>query len=304
MQRKSKENDKKKKLSLSYWSKTKVTCPCCRKDFAREELLSGGGRLIAGGLTEELQRLYEPSAKYGQVYPVIYAVGACPMCHAAFFWSDFAEITDKPSVDALRYDEDARKKSVEAVFPYYDVSRERTLLDGAAMYYLALLSYEKVDICYAPTVKKGIICLRLAWLCQELEKVVPGHNYDWMAKVFYQKAGFFYEQTIINESNGSESITVVNNFGPDVDKNYGYDGVIYLASLLEYKYGQRDDIPGRLKKLDANKRSIARIFGLGKSSKAKPGPLLEHSRNLYDNLTAELSEANTIDFEDEEEVQE
>ena len=48
------------------------------------------------------------------------------------------------------------------------------------------------------------------------------------------------------------------------------------------------------------RRAIARIFGLGKSSKNKPGPLLEHSRSLYDNLTAELKEANMIDFDDDE----
>ena len=89
-------------------------------------------------------------------------------------------------------------------------------------------------------------------------------------------------------------------FGPDIDKNYGYDGVIYLSGLLEYKYGQRDDIPARLKKLDENKRAIARIFGLGKSTKEKPGPLLEHSRNLYDNLTKELKEASEIDFIDDD----
>ena len=34
----------------------------------------------------------------------------------------------------------------------------------------------------------------------------------------------------------------------------------------------------------------------GKSSKAKPGPLLEHSRALYDNLTAVLKDAQNIDF--------
>ena len=41
----------------------------------------------------------------------------------------------------------------------------------------------------------------------------------------------------------------------------------------------------RLKKLSESKTAIARIFGLGKSSKSKPGPLLEHARNLYDNLS-------------------
>ena len=73
--------------------------------------------------------------------------------------------------------------------------------------------------------------------------------------------------------------------GPDMDKNYGWDGVIYLCGLLEYKYGQQEDIQLRLKKLNESKTAIARIFGLGKSSKNKPGPLLEHARNLYDNLS-------------------
>ena len=82
-----------------------------------------------------------------------------------------------------------------------------------------------------------------------------------------------------------EKSSTLNNMGPDIDKNYGWDGVIYLCGLLEYKYGQQDDIQLRLKKLSESKTAIARIFGLGKSSKSKPGPLLEHARNLYDNLS-------------------
>ena len=69
--------------------------------------------------------------------------------------------------------------------------------------------------------------------------------------------------------------------------------------MLEYKYGQTSDISARLKKLESCKHSIARIFGLGKSSKAKPGPLLEHSRALYDNLSTVLKDAQSINFEDE-----
>ena len=68
------------------------------------------------------------------------------------------------------------------------------------------------------------------------------------------------------------------------------NGVVYLSGLLEYKYGQTDDIQLRLKKLSESKTAIARIFGLGKSSKNKPGPLLEHARELYDNLTKELKD--------------
>lgn len=294
------EADPNKKLKISYWSKTKCTCPCCRRDFEKEEMLTGGGRMNAGELTDELHRIYLPSEKYGPVYPLIYAVGACPRCHAAFFWKDFEIIKDSESIDALRLDENSRKQKVETIFPHYDLSRDRTLLDGAAMYYLALLSYEKVDLSYAPTFKRAMLSLRLAWLCNDLNKAAPGFNFDYPAQVFYRKANFFYEQTLLNETGRIETIASVSNFGPDIDKNYGYDGVIYLTGLLEYKYGQKEDMLLRYKKLDSNKRAIARIFGLGKSSKEKPGPLLENARNLYDSLTAELKDANTIDLGDDE----
>ena len=288
-----------KKPKISYWSKNRCHCPVCQNNFEREEMLSGSGRMIAGELTDELHRVFEPSAKYGQIYPVIYSIGACPKCHTALFWSDFEEIQDNNSLNALLADSKNRKEIVNNMFPYYELTRERNLLDGAAMYYLALLSYEKVDLSYAPTMKSAIISLRLAWICRDLQKIVPEHNYDYAAEVFYRKAQFFYEQTLINETQRIETIAKITNFGPDIDKNYGYDGVIYLNSLLEYKYGQKEDMQMRYKKLDANKRSIARIFGLGKSSKSKPGPLLEKSRDLYDKLTATLNEANVISVDDE-----
>lgn len=288
-----------KKPKVSYWSKNRCHCPVCQNNFEREEMLSGSGRMIAGELTDELHRVFEPSAKYGQIYPVIYSIGACPKCHTALFWSDFEEIQDNNSLNALLADSKNRKEIVNNMFPYYELTRERNLLDGAAMYYLALLSYEKVDLSYAPTMKRAIISLRLAWICRDLQKIVPEHNYDYAAEVFYRKAQFFYEQTLINETQRIETIAKITNFGPDIDKNYGYDGVIYLNSLLEYKYGQKEDMQMRYKKLDANKRSIARIFGLGKSSKSKPGPLLEKSRDLYDKLTATLNEANVISVDDE-----
>lgn len=288
-----------KKPKISYWSKNRCHCPVCQNNFEREEMLSGSGRMIAGELTDELHRVFEPSAKYGQIYPVIYSIGACPKCHTALFWSDFEEIQDNNSLNALLADSKNRKEIVNNMFPYYELTRERNLLDGAAMYYLALLSYEKVDLSYAPTIKRAIISLRLAWICRDLQKIVPEHNYDYAAEVFYRKAQFFYEQTLINETQRIETIAKITNFGPDIDKNYGYDGVIYLNSLLEYKYGQKEDMQMRYKKLDANKRSIARIFGLGKSSKSKPGPLLEKSRDLYDKLTATLNEANVISVDDE-----
>ena len=110
---------------------------------------------------------------------------------------------------------------------------------------------------------------------------------------------FFYQQTLINETGRIESIESVSHFGPDTDKNYGYDGIIYLSGLLEYKYGQRENLQLRLKKLEDSKKAIARIFGLGKSSKAKPGPLLEVARDLYDKIAAELGSNNIFGDDDE-----
>ena len=287
-----------KKQKISYWAKEELECPVCNRKFKQELMFQGGGRTIAGNLTDELHRNYEPSKKYGRVYPLIYEVGCCPNCHAAFFWRDFKDIRDKASFDRIMDNEDKRVKAVDNIFPHYDLHCERTLYDGVAMYYYALMTYEDVDIAYAPTFKRGLISLRLAWLCKEMDIASPGHNFGYISQVFYRKALFFYQQTLINETGRIESIESVSNFGPDTDKNYGYDGVIFLCGLLEYKYGQREDQELRLKKLDESKKAIARIFGLGKSSKAKPGPLLETARELYDNITNELSSNNI--FSDDE----
>ena len=189
-----------------------------------------------------------------------------------------------------------RIETVKNIFPHYDFKRDRTLLEGCAGYYLALLCYEKMPAQYSPTIKKAQICLRLAWMCDDMNKLYPDKNYDFIRDTFYKKALFLYQEALNLEMEHKENITNISSFGPDLDKNYGYDGVIYLSCLLEYKYGQQKDINARLKKLETCKHSIARIFGLGKSSKAKPGPLLEHSRALYDNLTAVLKDAQNIDF--------
>ncbi|HPY53841.1 MAG TPA: DUF2225 domain-containing protein, partial [Treponemataceae bacterium] len=170
------------------------------------------------------------------------------------------------------------------------------LLDGAAAYYLALLTYEKLPASISPTIKKAQISLRLAWVCTDLHTELPNRNYDYISQLFYRKALFFYQESLLYEMNKTEEITGIKSFGPDIDKNYGYDGVIYLSGLLELKYGQTEDPILRLKKIDEYKRAIARVFGLGKSSKEKPGPLLELSRELYDTFSAILKDASNVDF--------
>lgn len=281
----SKKGTPEKKASISYWSKDKVQCPVCKKAFEREIMRSGNGRMIAGGLTEELHRIYEPSAKFGRIYPLIYEIGVCPNCYTSLLWNDFTEKMDPDDADKLFEHSEKRKNACEAIFPYFNLKHERTLFDGTAMYYLALMTYDDMGAYTLPTMKKAILTLRLAWLTDEINQHCSGHNYNLISKMFYSKALFFYQQAVINETERVEKSSTLNNMGPDIDKNYGWDGVIYLCGLLEYKYGQQDDIQLRLKKLSESKTAIARIFGLGKSSKNKPGPLLEHARNLYDNLS-------------------
>ena len=104
-----KQADDGKKPVISFYTKDKMLCPVCRKPFAREEMLSGGGRMIAGNLTDELHRIFEPSAKYGTVYPLIYAVGACPVCHTALLWNDFKTLSEHDA-DAIMDDQDERHR--------------------------------------------------------------------------------------------------------------------------------------------------------------------------------------------------
>ena len=279
-----------KKPVISYWAKEKCQCPVCKKEFDHEVMMSGQGRMIAGILTEELHRNFEPSAKYGRVYPLIYEIGACPNCYTAMFWNDFKELKNRDDQEKIFNHIEKRKAAVEEIFPYFNLKHERTLFDGVAMYYLALLTYNDMNPDMIPTLKQGILSLRLAWLCEELNLRCAEHNYDYISQVFYRKALFFYQQAVYNETARVEKSSTLANMGPDMDKNYGWDGVIYLCGLLEYKYGQKDDIQLRLKKLSESKTAIARIFGLGKSSKNKPGPLLEHARDLYDNLSKEVAD--------------
>ena len=279
-----------KKPAVSYWSKDACACPVCKTSFRREVMLSGNGRMIAGTLSDDLHRTFEPSSKFGKVYPLIYEIGACPKCFTALVWSDFKDLKKKDVIDTLFDKKEERKAKVDVVFPHFNLTKERTLYDGAAMYYLALLTYADVNKELIPTMKSAVLVLRLAWLCHDLEEACPGHNFEYLSQVFYRKAMFFYNQAIIYETDTTERSSALNNFGPDIDKNYGWDGVIYIRGFLEYKYGQTDNVQQRMKMLSEAKTSIARIFGLGKSSKDKPGPLLEKARALYEQMSKELNE--------------
>ncbi|MDR1302670.1 MAG: DUF2225 domain-containing protein [Treponema sp.] len=276
---------------VSYISKDELICPVCETVFHREELLSGSGRLIAGNITDELHRLYEPSARYGEVYPLVYQATVCPQCWFASMDKDFFLLPDAVK-DRVMEDQQKRIAQTSLIFPDVDFHENRGLCSGAASLYLVTYCYDYFSKEVSPTLKQGIASLRTAWLCEELHVKKPGEHYDWLAVLFKKKAQFFYVEAVNREQNGTEPISGIKNFGPDTDKNYAYEGVLYLSALLNVKYGPRQDTAARVAYLGEAKRIIARIFGLGKSSKAKPGPLLEHARTIYNDINKELHETD------------
>ena len=284
---------KERELKISFQSKEESTCPVCETVFNREELLSGSGRLIAGKLTDELHRLYEPSVKYGDVYPLIYQPTVCPVCWFAAMDKDFDNFPEKNKPKA---EDDLEKRITDAklIFPNTDFARPRDLFLGAASYYLVVRSYEYFPKEFSPTIKQGIASLRAGWLLEEIDKKYPNQHFNWLALLFKKKANYFYNEAIRREQRGKETLSAVKNFGPDTDKNYSYEGALYLTALLKYKYSFLDNPELRTSALQEAKRIIAKIFGVGKSSKAKPGPLLEHAKNLYEIMSKELNEVDIV----------
>jgi len=278
---------------ISFQSKEEYMCPLCETVFHREELHSGSGRLIAGVLTDELHRLYEPSIRYGEVYPLIYQATVCPECWFASMEKDFFDV---PGAVKQKIMNDRENRAAEAmlVFPELSFKKPRDLVSGTASLYLVIRCYDYYPKEFSPTIKQGIASLRAGWLLDEMNNKLPGQHYDWMAQLFKKKASYFYNEAVRREQSGKETLSALKIFGPDTDKNYGYEGALYLSALLRFKYGFHDHPQIRAKILDEAKRTIARIFGVGKSSKGKPGPLLEHVRNLYDNITKELNETDVL----------
>lgn len=274
---------------ITFRAKQMLKCPCCGKDFSREELLSGGGRMNAGELTEELHRIFLPTERYGVIYPLIYQVTVCPQCYFAAFGKDF-ESPPADRIPLLKEDIGTRKARIRDLVPGADFDEDRGLEEGLGSYLLAMLSYEHFSPDRKPTFRQSLCALRAAWLAKDLEKEKPGENWEYLSRIFYRKAAFLYAQTVEKDQAGMENSSDLKQLGPDVDQNYGFDGVLYLAGFLEYAYGQRNVPEVRADQLKRARSIISRIVGMGKSSKSKPGVLLDRSRDLHKLIKKELEE--------------
>jgi uncharacterized protein (DUF2225 family) len=272
---------------VTFFEKKQSSCPVCRSKFFREDLLSGGGRLIAGELSPDLRRVYEPSKKFGTIHPLIYPVTVCPSCYFSALHQDFTALSEsgirKAEVNAAE-----RRDSIALIFPQLDFTAPRTLREGIASYFFASMCYPFLERRSNPTFKAGLASLRAAWLLNDLHGEEHGEGWDQLARMFYRKALFYYQLALERESAGQEPFDANLAFGPDLDKNYGYYGVIYLAAYLEFKYGSTSDAARRVASLQYARRMMAKIFGAGKSSKNKPSAILDSAREVYEAMGAEM----------------
>ena len=280
------------KKRISFRQKNATVCPVCSSEFYREELFSGGGRLIAGKLTDELRRIYEDNKKYGKIYPLAYQLTVCPNCYYTSYPKDFNTL-EPEEVEKLRELIPARKNAIEKFFGGLDFFQDRDLELGTASYMLSVDCYSIRNKKVAPTFKNAVSSIRAAWLFGDLATMYPEKQFKKISLFFYKKAYQYYMRVLDLIQTGKEPSDAAGNMGPDTDKNWGYDGILYISAILTVKVGAWEkDIQKRIDNFEMSKRYLSRLFGMGRSSKSKPSEILDKTRDLYDKINELLEEWN------------
>jgi uncharacterized protein (DUF2225 family) len=271
------------KPGITFFSSETIECPVCGKHFRVEKMRHGRGRLISKEITDEMRRVYEPTQAYGEVIPIHYAITVCPECFYSAFPNDFNSLKAN-DIDVLNRHRKERKDSIYSIFPDLDFLKPRGAKEAVASYYLAMLSYEYLGPEKAPSIKQAISALRSAWLYSDLHSKFPNDNFDYLSSIFYKKASYLYNAALRQEFAGKERVSETPGLGPDMDKNYGFDGVLYLAALLLFRYGTSENEQERIEDLRSAKATVARIVGMGRKMKSKPSIILQYARDLYDEI--------------------
>ncbi len=277
---------------VSFFVKEETICPVCGASHHKEEMLTGGGRLIAGKLTSELRRLYQESKKYGLVYPLAYAIQVCPKCYYAANHRDFLKLGPEEAT-VLKNTADHRIKLLDTLFNGVNFSEHRNLIHGAASMILAVDCYHLRELNIAPTAKKAVCSLRAAWLLDDLFQFAPQRPYDKVRDFYYMEAVRYYQSTLEHMQSGKEPVEAeLGSMGPDLDKPWGYDGIIYLNAYLTKKYVKMmtDSNEEARTMLERAKRHLSKLYGTGKSSKMKPSAIVDMAKDLYDDINGLLNE--------------
>ncbi|TGK21939.1 DUF2225 domain-containing protein [Leptospira fluminis] len=277
---------------ISFRNKEDTVCPVCSEVHQRESMFQGGGRLIAGRLTQELRRLYEKNKKFGRVNPNDYILSVCPRCLYTAFPKDWS-ILDAEENGKLRESVDNRRKNMELILGPLDFYQDRNLVLGSASYLLAIECYQVRKGTVAPTPKKAVCAIRGAWYFDDLHTEFPEIGFDKIRDLLYQKSAGWYTDTMEIMQSGSEPVDAASYLlGPDTDKNWGFDGVIYLSAYLTMKFKDElaSDPQSKLNLLVRAKRTLSRLYGSGKASKSKPSVIIDMAKELYDSYNKIIDE--------------
>ncbi|GMT50114.1 MAG: membrane protein [bacterium] len=281
--------DKQHASSFTFFPKNPTECPLCQTEFYHEELRSGGGRLIAGKLTEDLRRLYEDNKKFGVIIPMIYAVTVCPECYYAVLDEDFNSIGK--SREKLLENQTARTSLVQQLCPGIDYRQVRNIEHGLLGYILAVDCYKLMDKRQSPTLKRGICSLRISWLASDMARHYKEPVFSTMKQIFYRKAAKYYGLALGYSQTGAEPFDGTRHIGPDTDKNWGYDGFLYLAGLLNYKLAESDkNLERKGKTYIKIRRIMGKLYGRGQASKDKPTIILSNAKDIYDDLRKSIKQ--------------
>jgi uncharacterized protein (DUF2225 family) len=275
---------------LTFLVKSETVCRLCDTKFYKESLLSGGGRLNADIVSDTLQRIYKTTPKFGRIHPLIYSIVVCPNCFFSSLPGDF----ENPPEDQIEKLIDQKSNRIDfankLIGEPVDFTKFRTLKSGAAGYALAALCYDFFTRKSIPVIKQAICSIRTAYLFEDINKQEPSENYKYFTQVFYKKALFFYKRAIELNQGKEQVIEVLKFLGPDVDKNYGYDGIIYLIGILTYKFGIKTNKDARRRELDEARLYLGKLFGLGKADFEKPKEILEKSKAFHEIISKEIKE--------------
>jgi len=274
---------------ITFFSKIDVKCPVCGTTFKREELLTGRGRLSAGDLTNELRRTYLPTKKFGKINPLLYPITVCPTCLYAADDSDFTNLPFKAVQNVKNY-KPVRASYLIKIFGKLPAYRgKRDVVGGISSYILAISSYPFFDKKkFSPSIKIGISYLRASWLFSDLFQQTSDAKYQELSRAFSVKAMEFYEIAILNQSKAVEPMENIRALGPDTDKDFGYDGVLYVSAVLKFKNSHLIEDPyKKLKSYEEIKKILSKVFGIGKKAKEKPEVLLLFAKDIYEKIGEE-----------------
>ena len=141
--------------------------------------------------------------------------------------------------------------------------------------------------------KQAVSAIRAAWLFDDLYKEIPDKPYNKVSNFFYNKAYGYYHKALHIMQTGEETLEAAGHLGPDFEKNWGYDGILYMCAILTVKIGIKEkNIEKRIKNFETTKRYLSRLFGSGKTSKSRPGDLMDMIRDLYEKMNAMIEEWN------------